>query len=292
MSEVTVIGLGAMGAALARTLVSADHAVTVWNRSPEKIEPLVTVGAKGAASVFDAIKASTITIICVNDYDTSNAFLDHADITPLLEGRTVIQLTTGTPKEAADSELWVSSLGGQYLDGAIMVYPGQVGTAEAQILIAGPEKTFQNCRALLGCLGGDLRYLGTNIRTVAALDLALIYRLLGRSLGTIYGALVCEAEGASVAQYASLLPQGERSQTIAEIIDADDYSIGGNGASGNVVRDLAARLQNQAQDANIDGALADLIMSLQRQSDKAGYGHLDAAALIKCLRGRGNRMTS
>ncbi|MCZ6862655.1 MAG: NAD(P)-binding domain-containing protein [Alphaproteobacteria bacterium] len=288
MSDVTVIGLGAMGSALARTLLNADYTVTVWNRSPEKIEPLVVAGAKGAASVFDAINASMVAIICVNDYDTSKALLDHSDITPLLEGRTVIQLTTGTPKEAGDSGLWVNTQGGRYLDGAIMVYPGQVGTAEAQILMTGPEETFENCRALLGCLGGDLRYLGTNIRAAAALDLALIYRLLGRSLGTTYGALVCEAEGASVAQYASLLPQGERSRTIAELIHADDFSIGENSASGNVVRGLAARLQSQARDARIDSALADLALSLQRQSNEAGYGHLDAAVVIKILRDRGN----
>jgi 3-hydroxyisobutyrate dehydrogenase-like beta-hydroxyacid dehydrogenase len=169
-----------------------------------------------------------------------------------------------------------------------MVYPGQVGTPEAQILMTGTEGTFENCRTLLGCLGGDIRYLGTNIRAAAALDLALIYRLLGRSLGTTFGALVCESEGASVALYADLLPQGERSQTIAELIHADDFSIGGNSASGNVVLELAARLQSQARDANISSALADLALNLQRQSNEAGYGHLDAAAVIKILRNHGN----
>ena len=44
MSDVTVIGLGAMGAALARTLLNT-YQVTVWNRTAAKAEPLVEAGA-------------------------------------------------------------------------------------------------------------------------------------------------------------------------------------------------------------------------------------------------------
>ena len=45
MSDISVIGLGAMGSALARALVKAGHGVTVWNRSRQKMEPLVGLGA-------------------------------------------------------------------------------------------------------------------------------------------------------------------------------------------------------------------------------------------------------
>ena len=41
MSSITVIGLGQMGSALARTLLSAGNLVTVWNRSQDKIPALV-----------------------------------------------------------------------------------------------------------------------------------------------------------------------------------------------------------------------------------------------------------
>ena len=54
MSYVTVIGLGAMGSALAQGLMDASYVVTVWNRSPEKIEMMIANGASGAASVAAA----------------------------------------------------------------------------------------------------------------------------------------------------------------------------------------------------------------------------------------------
>ena len=43
MNDVTVIGLGIMGTALARTLLKSGYSVTVWNRSPEKAEALTIV---------------------------------------------------------------------------------------------------------------------------------------------------------------------------------------------------------------------------------------------------------
>ncbi|MGH3993945.1 MAG: NAD(P)-binding domain-containing protein, partial [Pseudonocardiaceae bacterium] len=67
MHEVTVIGLGAMGSALARALVQNGHATAVWNRSPEKAGALVSQGAVRAATVGEAVAASPLTIACVVD---------------------------------------------------------------------------------------------------------------------------------------------------------------------------------------------------------------------------------
>ncbi|GAA3079292.1 hypothetical protein GCM10020000_76170 [Streptomyces olivoverticillatus] len=44
-ANVTVIGLGAIGTALAGALVAAGHRTTVWNRTPGKGDALVEMGA-------------------------------------------------------------------------------------------------------------------------------------------------------------------------------------------------------------------------------------------------------
>jgi 3-hydroxyisobutyrate dehydrogenase-like beta-hydroxyacid dehydrogenase len=56
MKDVSVIGLGVMGTALARALIDGGYRVTVWNRTSEKAQPLVEVGAKLAPTANDAIK--------------------------------------------------------------------------------------------------------------------------------------------------------------------------------------------------------------------------------------------
>ncbi len=197
-------------------------------------------------------------------------------------------MSTGTPKEAGDSDIWVREHGGTYLDGAIMVYPGNIGTADAQILVAGPEEAFQHCQAFLQCLGGDLRHLGPNVRAAATLDLALLSRLVGMVFGMIHGAHVCEAEGISLEQFAALLPAGDRAQTLVQVIHDDAFEVGGIAASVDVAAGATARLQGQAREAGINSEFPDLAMGLLKRAIAAGYGGQDTAAVIKVLRGNSN----
>ena len=73
MGGISVIGLGAMGSALAQALVKAGHSVTVWNRSRAKIAPLEALGAKGAESVSEAVKASPLVVVSIGNYAATNA---------------------------------------------------------------------------------------------------------------------------------------------------------------------------------------------------------------------------
>jgi 3-hydroxyisobutyrate dehydrogenase-like beta-hydroxyacid dehydrogenase len=287
MSEISVIGLGAMGAALARALLKTGHEVTVWNRSPEKMEPIVAVGAAGAPELGDALRASPRIIICIDDYKATSMLLNQPGVVPYLDGRTVIQLSTGTPREASDSDIWFREHGATYLDGAIMVYPGTIGGAEAQILVAGPEAAFRDCRVIFQSLAGDLRYLGPNIRAAATLDLALLSRMAAIVFGAIHGAHVCEAEGISLADLAALLPVGDRAQTLVQVIHDDAFEVGGIAATVDVSAGVVARLQDQARDAGINSELPDLLMSWLKRARAAGYGGQDSAAVIKVLRGNG-----
>jgi 3-hydroxyisobutyrate dehydrogenase-like beta-hydroxyacid dehydrogenase len=164
MSDITVFGLGAMGTALARRLIEAGRKVTVWNRSSDKMQPLVDLGAQGASEAAQALAASPRAIVCISDYRSTFELFGQASVVPLLEGRGVVQLSTGTPKEALESERWFNERGASYLDGAILCWPGHIGTPEGRILVAGAEAAYEECRADLEPLVPDLRYLGPNIR--------------------------------------------------------------------------------------------------------------------------------
>jgi 3-hydroxyisobutyrate dehydrogenase-like beta-hydroxyacid dehydrogenase len=49
--RVGVIGLGIMGAPMARNLLRAEHEIVVHGRTPARVEPLVALGAAAAVSV-------------------------------------------------------------------------------------------------------------------------------------------------------------------------------------------------------------------------------------------------
>ena len=79
MTDVTMIGLGAMGSALANAFLGAGHDTTVWNRTPSKMDALLALGATGASSISEAVEASPIIVFCVDNYEiTRNLILENS----------------------------------------------------------------------------------------------------------------------------------------------------------------------------------------------------------------------
>ena len=284
MSDLTILGLGSMGATIASVLLKAGFSVSVWNRSIDKARPLEAIGATAAASVERAIGESPCTIICIDGYQNATSLLDRPQVLEQLSGRTVIQLSTGTPKEAADFGRRVNDNNGDYLDGAIMVYPETLGSEEAQILVGGAEAVFERCRDLLSALGGDLRYLGNNVKAAAALDLALLSRLASNNCGVMHGAHICESEGVSVDLYASLFAESDRAHTLAKAIADDENTVARIGASVNLFSSVLSLLQSQASAAGINSEVPDLYQSLAKRAIAAGHGQEGTTAIIQVLR--------
>jgi 3-hydroxyisobutyrate dehydrogenase-like beta-hydroxyacid dehydrogenase len=64
-NEVSVIGLGVMGSALARTLLRHGYRVTVWNRTSAKAKPLISDGALLADDAAAAVSATPIVLVAL-----------------------------------------------------------------------------------------------------------------------------------------------------------------------------------------------------------------------------------
>jgi 3-hydroxyisobutyrate dehydrogenase-like beta-hydroxyacid dehydrogenase len=65
--KVGFIGLGRMGSAMATNLLKAGHEVAVWNRSPEKADPLVEAGARRATCPRDAADGEAVLTMLADD---------------------------------------------------------------------------------------------------------------------------------------------------------------------------------------------------------------------------------
>ncbi|MFF1375789.1 NAD(P)-dependent oxidoreductase [Streptomyces sp. NPDC058308] len=168
-TPVAVIGLGLMGRALAGAFLKAGHPTTVWNRTPAKAGQLVARGARLAPDVGAALAAAPLTIVCLTDYDALHALLDPGDVD--LNGRTLINLTSGDSAQAREAARWAERRGARYLDGAIMAVPSGIGTAEAVILHSGPEPDFAAHKPTLDALGTAV-HLGADHGLAALYDVA------------------------------------------------------------------------------------------------------------------------
>lgn len=67
MTDLAFIGVGLMGAPMTRRLLDAGHQVAVWNRSRDKLAPLVARGARAAASPAEAARGAEAVMMCVTD---------------------------------------------------------------------------------------------------------------------------------------------------------------------------------------------------------------------------------
>lgn len=287
MSDVTVIGLGEMGSALAGAFLRGGHRVTVWNRTAAKAEQLIDQGAVLAPSAAAAFAGSSVIILCVSDYAATRAIVESENVAEVVAGRSLVQLSTGTPKEARDLAAWSQIHGTEYLDGGILAWPSHIGGPETLIYVSGAQAGFARHEALLKTLAGGLTYLGEAVSASATMSAAVLSYLAGRWIGICHGALICEAEGVSAASFgealAALSPAlAGDSRHMGVVIETRRY--GQPESTLKTAGDDIARLVRHAGDANISAEWPTFAAGLFRRAIDAGHGTEEHAALIKVLR--------
>jgi 3-hydroxyisobutyrate dehydrogenase-like beta-hydroxyacid dehydrogenase len=287
MSSVTVVGLGEMGAALAGAFVRSGDRVTVWNRSADKAEPMIRAGASLAPSVAEAVRASEITVICLSDYPATREVLASEGVDSVLSNRMIVQLSTGTPREARDLEIWMQARGAQYLDGAILAWPRQIGTPEASIVVSGREGSYQLHELQLRKLAGNVTFLSDDAGKSAALFSAMLSYLAGHWIGLCHGARVCEVEGVSVTAFGSMLADltpllGVEAKHLSEVIENNDYA--DPESTIKTAGTDVIRLVQHARESGINAEFPTFAAGLFQRAIDAGYGAEEHAALIKVLR--------
>ncbi|MEU1405368.1 NAD(P)-binding domain-containing protein [Streptomyces sp. NPDC005728] len=201
-STVTVLGLGPMGRSLAGAFLKAGLRTTVWNRTPGRDHELIGQGAAGAASAEEAVAASDLIVVCLVNYDATDAVLRQDAVTRALKGRSVVNLTADTPDRARNTADWAAAHGIRYLDGAIMTPAPGIGTPDAVFLHSGPQELFQEHLPRLEALGGTHTHLGEEIGRAATFDIALLDIFWTAMAGYAHAVAIARAEGVTARELA------------------------------------------------------------------------------------------
>ncbi|SHF69221.1 NAD(P)-binding domain-containing protein [Streptoalloteichus hindustanus] len=289
-APVTVLGLGAMGRALALAFLAAGQPTTVWNRTAAKAQDLTAHGAVAAGSVAEAVTANQIVVVCLLDYGTVRETLE--PVAAELRGRTVVNLTNGTPAQADEMAAWITGLGAEYLDGGIMAIPATVATPEAFVLYSGPESVFQEHRAALEAPAAA-KYLGEDFGLASLYDLALLSGHMQMLDGFLHGAAMATSrEGGTATGYAELLVSWLKSMiavipAIAADIDADRKS----GTPPQIAQGLDVQLAGvgniltASREAGVDTAPLDPYMAGVEGLAAAGQDLWSGPARVRQLKG-------
>ena len=284
MTDVSLIGLGPMGIALARALQSG-HTLTVWNRTAERAEPILNQGTVLAPSALAAVQASPVVLVCVADYAASRSILATPGVADALRGKVLVQLSTGTPQDARDD--WAALSGVAYLDGALLATPSQIGRPDTPLFISGEERALAKCRPVLEAVAGNILYMGEPIGNAAAWDLATLSCMFGAMSGFFHGVRICESEGLKVNEFSQMI--GAISPVLGEMISAEGEAIHA-GRYGEPESSMATcagsgRLfVKQAREAKLDASFPDFLMGLFDRALGAGLANERLAAMIKVLR--------
>lgn len=199
---VSVIGLGMMGTALAAAFLKAGHPVTVWNRSPAKTGPLVAQGAIPADTAAEAVAASPLVVVCLTTYDTVRTVLE--PLSGQLTGKTVANLTNGTPEQARDLAVWAAKEGAGYLDGGIMAVPQMIAGPHAYVFYSGAREVFDAHQETFAALGGT-KYVGADPGLAALYDLALLTGMYGMIMGVMQAYALVGTESIPATEFSELL---------------------------------------------------------------------------------------
>jgi 3-hydroxyisobutyrate dehydrogenase-like beta-hydroxyacid dehydrogenase len=287
--NVTVIGLGAMGGALANALLAKGLKVTVWNRSKSKAASLAAKGALVAENVKEAIEASSLVVICVSDYKAAAKIFSEVG-KEVLHGRTLVHLSTGTPKEARDMDAWCRQQGANCLNGDILAWPRQIGTADATITFCGNNEIFKQFETELSALAGIINYRGEEPGASAVLFSAVLAYLAGNWIGFCHGALICEKEGFRPDAFGELIYNispilATESKHMGQVIQHNKFT-DPESTINTTGLDLHLLVQ-QSKEAGISDELPRFAANIFQRAIDAGYGAEEHAAIIKVMRAAG-----
>ncbi|MGW2637308.1 NAD(P)-dependent oxidoreductase [Streptomyces sp. NPDC001348] len=283
-TPVTLLGLGAMGTALARTWLAAGHPLTVWNRTPTRAAALAAEGARVADRPADAVAVNTLVVVCLLDDASVDEVLVGTDLT----GKDLVNLTTSTPAQARARADWARERGARYLDGGIMAVPPMIGVPEAggYVLYSGSRDLFERHRETLGVTAGTT-YVGEDAGFAALNDVALLSAMYGMFAGAAHAFALIRKEDIDPASFAPLLANwlvamAPAVHQTADRLRSGDYTTG-------VVSDLAMQVAGTptflttAQDQGVSPELLSPYFELMRRRLAEGGGEEDLTGVIDLL---------
>jgi 3-hydroxyisobutyrate dehydrogenase-like beta-hydroxyacid dehydrogenase len=286
--SVSVIGLGAMGAAIARTFIAAGYRVSVWNRSYEKVQALTTLGAIACSSPREAIECNVHTVVCLTDYPVWKGLITQHRLQEILSGKSIIQLTGGTFAQVQEHASFIETQGGRIADGALMCFPPQLGTEKASLLVAGASDVLDECAPLLRTLAPTWTNLGDDITRPAVLSRALTSGIVTALLGFLNGAAMCRAGGipldtfmAHAVKAESIVPPEKR--RLLEAIRDGDTKV--TEASIQTWAGAHETIHSVADALGTNLVLQDAVRAVLQEAQRMGLGAHDLAAVVEVFRG-------
>lgn len=293
MADVSVVGVGAMGAPIARNLLAAGFEVAVWNRDRSRLASLVEVGAVELGDVAEAFEAGVVLSVLGDDAAVKDVFLDDGALGGVGAGVVHVNLATISPDLAREAAAAHAAAGVGYVAAPMF---GGVPVAEAaklNIVVGGEGAAIERVRPLLEAISAGIWPVGT------VPEQANVVKVAGNLL--IASAIQSLSEAVSLAErsgidatwlvelFTSTITPGPVYSNYGNLIATSRYEPAGfTSLLGRKDIDLA---RAQAAHTGLRLPAADLLSGLLTEAVDAGRGTQDWAALAAMQRHRDGTVT-
>ncbi|HET7568887.1 MAG TPA: NAD(P)-dependent oxidoreductase [Gaiellaceae bacterium] len=283
-----LIGLGNMGAAIAERLLEAGYDLAVFNRTPEKAEPLAARGATVAESAAALAAAADVILTSLSDDDALDAVATEvAAAAPA--GALLVDLSTVSPAASARVAALAEDASLLYVRAPVSGNPSVVRAGNLSFIVSGADDAVARAEPVLLAIGPTITVVGDREQ---ARIVKLAINLVIAGLAQLMAEALVLAEASGVSRAALLETMGGSAAGApfvrykTEPLLRDDYSA--TFTTRLMEKDLELVLE-AAESARVQLPLADELKALVRGAIDAGYGDDDFMALFPYLRGASNR---
>lgn len=181
MNTVGVIGLGAMGSGMARSLRRAGYEVHACDARPGVAEAFAAEGGVACSSPAELARRCDVVISVVVNAQQTEAVLwgDHGQggaAAAMKPGSTFVMCSTVDPNWSVAQEARLEALGLHYLDAPISGGAAKAASGQMTMMTAGRPEAYARCEAVLRAMSGKVYKLGD--RAGAGSKVKIINQLL------------------------------------------------------------------------------------------------------------------
>ncbi|MGR9464660.1 NAD(P)-dependent oxidoreductase [Rhizobium leguminosarum] len=242
--RIAFLGTGLMGAPMARRLLGAGFAVTVWNRDPGKAEALAGDGAVRAETPADAVAGADVVITMLTNAEAvKDVLFDRGAADAMTPGVTVIDMSSIAPHFARDHSARLADRGADHVDAPVS---GGVVGAEAgtlAIMAGGAEDVIDRLADVFAPMGRVTRVGPSGAGQLAKLA---NQQIVAVTIGAVAEAMMLiEAGGGSLAAFRDAIRGGFAESRILELHGKRmvERQFTPGGSSSNQLKDLNAAME-------------------------------------------------
>jgi 3-hydroxyisobutyrate dehydrogenase len=155
--KVGLMGIGAMGKALADKMIAANVKLEIWNRSKDKTQEFHNKDVKIHQNPQDLITSTDVIILMLTDYFSINESLQKISS---FENKTIIQMGTISPSESVLLYQEINEKGGVYFETTVLGSIPDIKNGALIMMIGGEEKNHSDWKWLLNIFGPKPLFVG------------------------------------------------------------------------------------------------------------------------------------